>query len=160
MRRELEFPPQLHASSFSSSASFAGARAYQFTLELREPGQDGKHKPAVRGGRVGPCIAKGAETRLFLPNECKRVQQVAGATGQTIKTRDQQYVALVQCIENPLKLLPVRYRAADLLLKDLLGSRLGKLLHLCPNTLAVRGYSRIAVFHDSDYAHILRTPQA
>ncbi|MFL6451518.1 MAG: hypothetical protein ACJ746_28145 [Bryobacteraceae bacterium] len=39
MQRELESPPQLHASSFSSSASFAGACAYQFTLTAQRPEQ-------------------------------------------------------------------------------------------------------------------------
>ncbi len=78
VRRELEFPPELHASRFCSRPAFAGARAYQVALELRKPGQNGKHQSPVRGRGVGPTIPEGAETGFLLGDEGQRIEQVAG----------------------------------------------------------------------------------
>ncbi len=54
-----------------------------------------------------------------------------------------------------LQLLPVRDGSTHLLAENFLGSGLAQLLHLSRNTLAVRRYPRIAVFHGVYYDHIL-----
>src|SRR5450755_3679234 len=43
VRGELKFPPHLHAPSFRSLAPLACPGADKLSLELRQPGQDGKH---------------------------------------------------------------------------------------------------------------------
>src|ERR1700761_2575924 len=88
VRRQLEFRPELPASSFSSRASLAGPGAYEFPLEFGKTGKHGQHQSTVRSRGVGPCVSERAEACFLLRNQRQRIEQIAGAAGQTVKPCD------------------------------------------------------------------------
>ena len=61
----------------------------------------------MRCGGVGPCVAKGFETRFLGGDRRKRVQQVAGGSRQAVEPCHGQHVAGVEVVEQPAKLRAV-----------------------------------------------------
>jgi hypothetical protein len=71
---------------------------------------------AMRRGGVGPGIAQRLKAGTLVGDSA---EQVAGRTGQPIKTSDHQDVAATETGDQAGQLLPIRLRPADLLLEDL-----------------------------------------
>src|SRR5262249_61331641 len=64
-----------------AGTSLAGASADQLALELGQAAEDGEHQAAVRGGGVGPGIAKRCESGAYAGDGGERIEQVAGTAG-------------------------------------------------------------------------------
>jgi hypothetical protein len=55
--------PTVTSRQSRTGAALAGARAYQFALELGQPGKHCEYQAAVRGRGVRPGVPEGAKTR-------------------------------------------------------------------------------------------------
>src|SRR4051794_11155096 len=92
------------------------------------------------------------------PENVRRMHQslhhmVADAPWSDHEARDYEHVALLKSIESPVKLRTVALRPARHFLENLLRSRLLERGDLRSDALAIRGYTRIAVFH-ADIMHV------
>jgi hypothetical protein len=101
----------------------------------------------VRGGSVGPCIAKRAETRFLVGHRRERVQQVAGGARQPVEPGHEQHVAGVELVEDAAKLRPVGLGSARPFAEHLARPVLPQCRDLRRDALAVRRDARIAVNH-------------
>src|SRR3954454_19321150 len=75
---ELRLAAELHASRLCTGASFTGARADKFALELCEAAEHGEHEAAVRGRGISPRVAERAKAGLPVGDSGKGVEQIAG----------------------------------------------------------------------------------
>src|SRR4029077_11768682 len=101
-------------------------------------------------GGVRPCVAQGSETGLALGDGGERVQEVAGGSCETVKSRYHQHVARLKRLDHPSQLRRVGFRAAHMhVAENLLAASLGQLAGLRVNALALaaRRYPCVAVFH-------------
>src|SRR5262249_40920255 len=73
---ELTGPAEPDTAFLGALAAFAGASADQLPFKLGKAAKDCKHQPAMRAGRVRPCILQGLEASAALGHGINHVQKV------------------------------------------------------------------------------------
>jgi hypothetical protein len=100
------------------------------------------------GCGVCPSIPKGFEPNAFLGDSGKRVEQVAGAAGQSVQPRHHQDVTGYKYGEHLAQLRAVGFGSARNFTIDVDRACGCQCRYLRLDALAVRGDSRLAVHHD------------
>src|SRR5882724_6109963 len=90
---ELRAAAKSDATRLRAGASLAGTGADQLTLKLSQAAEDGEHQASVRGRGVCPGIAQRCEPGACGGDGGKRVEQVAGAAGESVQPRHHQHVS-------------------------------------------------------------------
>jgi len=85
MRCQLGRPAHLHAAGLGAEAAFAGPRADQFALKLRQPAQHRQHEATVRRRGIGPCVTKGTEPGLAVGDRGKGIEKIPRRSRQPVE---------------------------------------------------------------------------
>ena len=81
-----------HATGFGALPTVVRARTDELALEFGEAAEHGEHQPAVRRGRVRPCILQRLEAGTGLADRIEDIEQVAGRARQSIEAGDDENV--------------------------------------------------------------------
>ncbi len=86
-------------------------------LELGDAGEYGQHHSTSGACRVGPGLGKATKAGTRFPEPFCEVEQVAGRSGETVKTSYDKHILLPDLVDQPRQLRAVPPGARRLLLE-------------------------------------------